>query len=292
MLEPSPDLHPDYRREHVPTVKGNAPLNYIERIVQLALFFFELAEEDTNGDSRLICHQLPLPTLKWQQVQAQFRQVWYGSKALSLTEAALAFHHWICEQGGLFGNLDGVETGIREGCQPYEGAFYPVADPGRRLERSYIRMARFYRRMVREDITQHSRIAEWFVPNAVVPQNDGKPGQHPEHVVPCVVLRDLAKECFAKHQSVHDVAVLLRRLLVVIWIEPEHRDWLDFGKDNLKNRMPENWNSMSGCLYARLHDKVISFQHASGHPCTCGQSKVSATSDKDTHERTERTHAN
>lgn len=269
MFEPVAGVHPDYRREDVQSVRGNGRLNYIERIVQLALFFFELAEEETNGHSRLIRDQLPAPALNWKQVQAQFREAWYGREALSLTEAALAFHRWTCERGAAPEDLTGVEAGIREGCLPYERPFQSVDDPQQRLRRSYVRLARFYRRMLREDLTWHSRVVERFVPNAAAPQNQGRPGQHPEHVVPCVLMRELAQECFGNHQSVHDVAALLRRWLVVIWIDQDHRKLLDHGKDNLKSRMPDNWDNAAGCVYARLHEKKILFQPAQGYPCTC-----------------------
>ena len=115
-----PGLHPDYRRVHVRSVQGDARLNYIERIVQLALFFFELAEEDGNSDSRLIEAQLPGPSLDWDEVRARFRETWYGSAALSLTGAALAFHDWACARGAGPADLGAVDTGIRAGCLPYE----------------------------------------------------------------------------------------------------------------------------------------------------------------------------
>jgi hypothetical protein len=265
----APGLHPDYRRVHVRSVKNDARLNYIERIVQLALFFFELAEEDGNGDSRLIAAQLPGAGLDWAEVRARFRETWYGSAPLSLTGAALAFHDWACARGAGPADLGAVEAGIRAGCLPYERPFEPVPDPARRLERAYLRLARFYRRMLREDLSRHTRVADWFVPIAQAPQNHGQPGQHPEHVVPCSVMRDAAAACFEDHWSIHDVAGLLRRWLVVIWIDDEDRRLLDHGIHHLKHRMPDGWNGAADCVYARLHARGIAFAPAAGHPCTC-----------------------
>lgn len=261
--------HPDYWRGHVASIRGDANLNYIERVSQLAVFFFELAEEEQNGHSRLIRDQLPSRALNWKQVRTQFREIWYGNQALSLTEAALAFHHWIEERNAAPKNLVEAEAGIRALCLPYERPFRPITDSRLRLDRAYLRLARFYRRMVREDVTLHSRTVERFVSNAEAPQNQGMPGYHPEHVVPCVVIRDMAMACFEAHASIYDVASMLRRWLVVIWIEQSHRTLLDQGENNLKNRMPENWDRMTGCVYARLHEKKIGFVPAPTHPCTC-----------------------
>ena len=264
-----PGLHPDHRRVHVRSVQGDARLNYIERIVQLALLFFELAEEDADGDSHLIAAQLPGANLDWAEVQARFRDSWYGSEALSLTGAALAFHAWACARGAGPADLGAVEAGIRAGCLPYERPFEPILDAARRKERAYVRLARFYRRMLREDLTQPARVADWLVPLALAPQNHGRPGRHPEHAVPCAVMRAAAAACYDDHWSIHDVAALLRRWLVVIWIDEEDRRLLDHGARHLKQRMPDGWDGVAGCVYARLHARGIAFAPAPGHPCTC-----------------------
>lgn len=264
-----PGIHPDHRRIHVQSVKGDLRLQYIERVAQLALFCFELAEENSNAHSEAIKVQLPVATLPWKVVQDLFREEWFGTHKLTLTDGALAFHRWLVEVGAAPEQLGGVEAGIRSICLPYERPFAVVADPVVRLKRAYIRLARFFRRPLREDFSEHSRAVEWFVPNAVAPQNTGVAGQHPEHVVPCAVLRDIAKECYTDHWSVRQVAALLRSLLVVIWIEQLERDALDNGTSTLRSAMPANWTYSTGCIYARLHTKAIMFKPASGYACTC-----------------------
>lgn len=263
-------IHPDYRRVQVLSIKGDARLNYIARVVHLALFFFELCEEGSDAHSQLIRDQLPAPGLKWRQVQALFRQGWYGTpQALSLTDAALAFDQWLCEQGASPQERNGVEAGIRAGCAAYERPFSVVTDSQMRLQRSYMRLARFYKRTIREDITQHSRVVERFVPNALAPQNVGRPGQHPEHVVPCADIGRRAREYFDHGWSIHDVASLLQRWLVIVWIDQKYREVLDHGQSNLKSHMPIDWDPLNGCAYARLHFKEIPFTPASGRPCIC-----------------------
>jgi hypothetical protein len=275
--ERQPGIHPDHRRVNVQEIHGDRRLNYIERVVHLALFYFELTEEDTDGHSELVRSTLPASRLNWSEVQTLFRNDWYGSQRLSLTDAALIFHRWLLDQGATPETLGGVEAGIRGGCLPYERLFEPVSDPQVCLDRAYVRLARFYRRMLREDITRDSRAAEWFVSNSLVPQNNGSRGQHPEHVVPCAVLRDIAIECFADQWSVHQVAALLRSWLVVIWIDKTQSELLDHGENSLRDRMPADWNPTTGCLYARLHDKGIQFSPASGYPCQCSEDDSLAT---------------
>jgi hypothetical protein len=264
-----PGVHPDHRRVRVQSVKGDTRLQYIERVAQFALFYFELSEENSNAHSDAIKALLPAATLPWNAVQELFCNKWFGMQKLALTDGALAFHRWLGELGATPEQLEGVEDGIRGICLPYERPFAVVADPAVRLERAYTRLARFFRRSLREDFSEHSRAVEWFVPNAVVPQNAGVPGQHPEHVVPCAVLRDIAKTCYADHWSVQQVAVLLRSLLVVIWIDQIERHALDNGANNLRSAMPADWTYATGCRYARLHAKAISFQPAAGYACNC-----------------------
>lgn len=137
------------------------------------------------------------------------------------------------------------------------------------LDRAYVRLARFFRRMGREDISGDSRVVDYFVPKAEVPQNAHLPDYHGEHVVPCAVLRDVAIACFEEHWSVHDVVALLRRLLVLIWIERDRKDLLDNHSDHLRDKMPAGWQPQTGCVYARLHAKGIAFTLAPGRECTC-----------------------
>lgn len=264
-------LHPDYRRVSVRRIQGDARLNYIERVAQLAIFYFELAEEDNDGHSELVKAQLPADGVDWKEVRRLFRVEWYGIQKRSITEAALLFHAWLCEQHKAPAQYGGVEAGIRARCLPYERPFTPVNDVSVRLDRAYVRLARFFRRTACEDISAHSRLVDWHVPPYEVPQNRALPGQHPEHVVPCAVLRDMAIACYDDHWSVHEVAALLRRLLVIIWIEPGERDRLDKGATHLKDKMPRGWNAQTGCLYARLHDKGIRFITAPGYGCACAQ---------------------
>jgi hypothetical protein len=53
------------------------------------------------------------------------------------------------------------------------------------LARAYVRLERYYKRPLAQGGSRHTRIAEYYVRNAVVPQNAKSPGStYPEHVVP------------------------------------------------------------------------------------------------------------
>lgn len=268
-------IHPDYRRVHVQSVKGDGRLNYIERVAQLALFYFELAEEGQNAHSRLVLAQLPVGISDWGQVQYLFRSRWYGGEGMTLTDAARAFYAWLLDSGAAPSALGGVEAGIRACCLPYERPFVIVNSVEQCLTRSYVRMARYFRRTVREDFDQHSRVAQWFVNDGLAPQNIRAANTYGEHVVPCAVLRHVAAQCYADQWSIMQVAALLRRLHVVIWLRNEFKGTLDNGRGNVRSRMPVSWSVDKGCLYARLHDKNVPFEPAPGYPCTCNPTNAS-----------------
>lgn len=263
-------IHPDWRRLHLRSIKADARLTHFERVVQLALFYFELAEEDSNAHSKIVRPQVVWAGIRWKDVQHQFRSNWYGQQNLSLTEAALAFNAWLGIHGVAEALLEEAASAIRAGCLPYERPFRPVHDKRERLDRLYVRMARFFRRGVREEFSHHSRAAEYFVGNDLAPHSERVSGYHGEHVVPCAVLRDTAFRLYEERWSVMHVAALMKRLLVVAYIPQESRSLLDSGENCLRDRMPDSaWDPIEGCVYARLHAKNIDAPFISDYPCTC-----------------------
>lgn len=274
LLSPFPGraagMHPDWRRSPVRSIQGDARLTHFERVVQLALFYFELAEEDSDAHSEIARPQVAWAGIHWKTVQQQFRSTWYGEQKLPLTEAALAFNAWLGMHGVAEALLEEAPSAIRAGCLPYERQFRPVRDERERLDRLYVRMARFFRRGVREDFSHHSRVAEYFVGNDLAPHSEKVSGFHGEHVVPCAVLRDVAFDCYAARWSVTDVAALMKRLLVVAYIPQEAKSLLDSGRHCLRDRMPDPaWDPLKGCIYARLHAKKIDVPFVVEYPCAC-----------------------
>jgi len=263
-------LNPDWRRVYVQSNLGDLRLNHFDQVAQLALFYFELAEEDANAHSKLARPQVSWRGIKWREVQHLFRSTWYGQQSLSLTDAALALNAWLADRGIAEAARPEAIESIRARCRDYERPFHSVNDPVQRLDRLYVRMARFFRRTVREDLSYHSRIAEYFVGNDLAPHSAPVPGYHAEHVVPCAVIRDIAIECFKEFWSVMQVAALMKRLLVVAHIPMAAKDLLDKGQNCLQHRMPDQaWDPVQSCIYARLHAKNIDVPVIPSHPCTC-----------------------
>lgn len=264
-----PGVHPDYRRDVVRRIGNNDRLRYVCLVVQAALLCFELDEETSDGDSAVLKLHVPLG-VPWKVLRLLFLKEWYGKQGLSLTSAALAFHDWLRERG--FAPVDCYdvlsETIVSE-CLPYERSRQTVTAPADRLARAYIRLARYYLRSLSEGGSRHTRIAQYYVRDKVVPQNLRlSADQHPEHVVPCAVLRDTAATAFEAGASVRDVADWIERRMLVVWIAKSDARRLDCELD-LKDRMSPQWNTSIGCPYERLHIGCITFTPASSHPCTC-----------------------
>ena len=182
--------------------------------------------------------------------------------------AALAFHDWLRERGVAPADCSGLSQTIITECLPYERPRVAATAPAERLARAYVRLARYYRRSLAEGGSRHTRIAQYYVRDAVVPQTLRlSVDQYPEHVVPCAVLRDTAEAAFEGGASVRDVADWIQRRMVVAWIARSDARRLD-GALGLKDRMPPGWNIASGCCYARLHAGGVAFLPPSSHPCT------------------------
>lgn len=267
-------LHPDYRDVRFWDVSDNEALVYARRIANLAIFYFEMAEQDNDAHSALVRMMLPpkMPASQWREVQNFFRRGCYAGTPMTITNAALAFHTWGLGRGLPPADHAGLETAIRAECLPYERPFMRLTDPAVMLNRAYIRLARFFRQAATDGMSLHSRIPEYVVQNRQTPQSAKTPGRmHPEHVVPCAVQRNIACEMFRDGHSVYDVAQLLKKLHVVIWIDRDaERKKLDIGPENLQDRMLADWRPEDGCIYARLHEKHIPFEPPPSHPCTCG----------------------
>lgn len=266
-------LHPDFQNVRLRDVSADEADVYTRRVANLAIFYWEMAEQDNDAHSDLVKMMLlpRMPVSLWKKAQDFFRRDCYAEAPMTITDAALKFHNWALARGlAPLKNID-YAAAIRAECLPYERPFVRLMDPASMLERAYVRLARYLRLAATDAASFHSRIPDYFVQISQVPQSAKSPGHdHPEHVVPCAVQRDIACEMFRSGHSVYSVAQLLKKLHVVIWINHEAREALDFGPSNLKYRMPAGWRPENGCIYARLHEKHIPFDPPPSHPCTCG----------------------
>lgn len=265
-------LHPDYRSVLFRDVSADEALVYARRVANLAIYCFELAEQDNDAHSELVQMMLPLavPKSQWREVRNFFRRDCYATGEMTISQAALAFHAWALERGSSPAAHSRFDLMIREECLPYERPFLRITNPTESLNRAYIHMARFFRQVASGVLPYHSRPSAFFIQDDRAPQSEKQPGRtHAEHVVPCAVQRDIACEMFRREHSVYDVAQILKKLHVVIWIDSNQAYVLDNGPDSFRSRMPAGWQPETNCIYARLHDKKIPFNPPLSHPCTC-----------------------
>jgi len=98
----------------------------------------------------------------------------------------------------------------------------------------------------------HSRLFDPLVPRVYIEIGRSKNGGgHIEHLVPCVLLRDIAFDMFWNGRTEKDVAEMLSRLLRVARISTAEAHHLDH-VCKLKTRMPDGWHYESGDVTARL----------------------------------------
>lgn len=270
-------LHPRFLRQRVRDVSGALRPRYVNRLVALALFFFECHEEGHVGDSRIPALLSPVQGIPMQTLRDLFLTRWYGAEKLSLVQAATAFHVHLVDAGLTDLTESGMLDAIAVACVQH--ARSPVFQLTReqRIDRAHLRLARFYRHMLADGVDRHSRVAEYLVPadhvtrgvSTMRAKHGVAAGAHQEHVVPCAFIRNTALHYFGEGRSLDDVAQMTRRFLAVVDITEDERARLDDGPKALRDVMPVSWDPDAGCIYARLHEKGIVFLSGGSTECTC-----------------------
>ncbi len=250
---------------------------YTNRIVQIVLFFWEMYEEGEGGHSEIIGMMAKLVGTNAAQLKKKVLIELYQERQLSIVGAADALAEWLDEQhlspDGC--DLAEIKNMLRSGCQPLIVAKRQITET-EKVQRSFMRMARCLR-MMHDDIEvgRHSRIFEYFYPVKALPSGKSHspdPRVHPEHVVPCAYIRDHFLEYFEKNgaeASLNEVAALLEKWLMIVWISENERKKLDDGINSLRDKMPLEWSPVSGCIFARLHEKEIKFDPPLSLGCAC-----------------------
>jgi hypothetical protein len=268
-------LHPRFLRQHVRDVSAAPRARYVNRMVALALFFFECHEEGHVGHSRIPGLLSPVTGLSMKVMRDFFLARCYRDQQLSLGQAALAFHSHRVEAG--LTDLDDVSMAdaIAIACVPH--ARHPLTGLTReaRIDRAHLRLARCYRHMLADGVGHQSRVSEWYVPDEFVARGVSAmrkargicDGTHTEHVVPCAFMRETAFRCLREGGSLEDVTQMTKRFLTIVDITGYERGMLDDGPESLLDVMPTGWND--GCIFARLHSKQIVFTPGPGFTCIC-----------------------
>jgi hypothetical protein len=271
-------LHPRFVCQHVRNVSASERPAYASRIVALALFFFECWEEGRRGDSRAANAISPTPTLDFAEMRTLFLDGWFGTHRMSLEQAALALHDHLALSGRTSLTDCAIGEAIANGCIPFAREPVFSFSDEECTDRAHLRLARYYRQMLSDGVNRDSRAIEWFVAPAYFPHgvsdairysSDMSVGRHPEHVVPCAYIRDLALRYLEEQRSLDEVVQMTRRCLAIVTVTNAEWHRLDRGEDALLDRMPDGWNEQSGCIYERLHVKGIAFL-ANDRPCKCG----------------------
>lgn len=282
-------LNPRFVRQHVRDTSGSERTAYPSRIVALALFFFECWEENRRGHSRAANAICPTPLLGFAEMRTLFLDGWFGTHRMSLEQAALALHDHLVRTGRTSLIDCAIGEAIANGCIPFARVPVFAFSDEECVDRAHLRLARYYRQMLSDGVVRDSRAIEWFVAPAYLPQgisdavsfaSDASAGRHPEHVVPCAYIRDLALRYLEEQRSLDEVVQMTRRCLAIVTVNNAEWHRLDRGADALLDRMVDGWNEQSGCIYERLHSKGIAFQ-ANDRPCTCGHTNLQTTAISD-----------
>jgi hypothetical protein len=235
---------------------------YVDKIVETVRFFFEMHEERGQGDTRVMNllkpANVPNGLLRKKVLGESFNE-----RCLDLTDAALELDRWLRERGLIAPGLGDVSESLRDACPEHQRLPRTITDEQEIRSRAFIRLARYYQLMHKHGtaVSMHSRVPDYFIQQRWVRPRPML-GHHPEHVVPCAYIRAICIDRYQQQWSVERVAQLAERLLWIVDIPHEHRRTLDEGLTALKDRMPEGWDPETGCIFKRLHEKKIPFEHA------------------------------
>lgn len=232
------------------------------------VFFWEMFEENQGGHTEAINLLKPTPKLSNVQLRDFVLNDLYKTRGLALSDAAVQLAAWLDRQNYAPKGVVNMESAIRAYCAHYERDIRVVTDENEVLERSYVRLARYYYLMHAEGAGRHTRVPDYFIPNNRIPRGQSHSGtNHPEHVVPCAAIREYCLNHFEEGQTLNEVVKLIRRLLVIVDISIDERKKLDEGSTALKDIMPPGWDLETGCIFARLHWAEIKFTHPPGLTC-------------------------
>lgn len=252
---------------------------YVSRVCQTTLYLWELFEERKihGADTQVIDELMPKAKGKACQLRKFVLEELFEKQHLSFTEAAVHLAKWLESLDDTLEKTLVIETSLRAECAPYEREMRGITDKKEVIERSYIRLARYYRLMSNEDPSAgiESRAPEYFIDHKQLPHgkshklpcNPKKGDFHEEHVVPCAAIREYCRSYFYNGRSIDEVAKLIQKLLAIVEITKLEKIKLDEGSPNLQYKMPSGWNPESGCIFERLHVNEIKFDAPPGFAC-------------------------
>ncbi|MGO4156000.1 DNA translocase FtsK [Cupriavidus sp. YAF13] len=269
-------LTPAYMKPLATTQALSEREKHIRRVFETALFLWEAHEEGQGGNTKAIRILSPHGNKAntRQQRNVVFATLDHAQHR-SLLTAASALANWLPhDRQGTVDHGDIMDE-LTVLCLVENRGYQRITDREEKIERSYVRLARYIRRILTEGTPPNTEIFLHFIPNEFVPRGKGKDGPGwEEHVVPRKYLLQTCLELFKAGWSVQEVARTLRLSLVVVPITAVQSGLLDSslgnGGSGLKETMPDGWRIGIDCIYARLHRANIGFEPASeAANCTC-----------------------
>ena len=108
-----------------------------------------------------------------------------------------------------------------------------------------------------EESGTHSRIFEVLVSDYLVADGESVKGNnYREHAVPCVLIRDQARDMYENGFSVKEVCRMIEKHLRIVYISKEEAKYLDTIM-GLKEKMPEDWEFGKSDPLARITEAGI-----------------------------------
>ncbi|QPO22750.1 hypothetical protein HXW90_25970 [Pseudomonas sp. Y39-6] len=267
-------LTPTYMRKIESARPMSGREKYTRKVFETALFLWETHEEGGYGDTRAINFLSPIGREAVKQRNVVFK-VLDGAPNASLFSAAGALAGWLLENFLPAVEYGDIKSELATLCAAQEWRYQKVTDTEEKMERSYLRLARYIRRVLTEEAPPNTNIFIYFIWDGFVPKGHGKNGPgRGEHVVPRKFLLHAGVGLFKAGWPIDGVARVLRYSLAIVHITLDESRFLDASRINgglgLKELMPEGWRIGVDCIYERLHKARIAFDPPAEHDaCAC-----------------------
>jgi hypothetical protein len=234
---------------------------FIRRVYETAAYFFEMKQEDDQGDTNAIktLRPLQLAHIAPKSIRQFMLHDAFREPNTTLIDGALVLANWRLLVAGTsvsiqYGNMEGE---LRALCNAY--ATY--AEPEYKKRRSLGRLIRYLQFTIDIGAGAHSRF-DYIVPYHHQWRGNGKKGSgRKEHVIPCAFIRREAVRRLKRGHSVNQLADFICEHLIIVEITKEEQICVD---NKWKAVMPDNWDWEIGCKFQRLHECGIEFSGECG----------------------------
>ncbi len=270
-------LTQEYKMKDEPSPAMSNREKYIRSVFETTLFLWESHEEGNGGNTKAISLLSPAGPTRGEPVRqrkAVFK-VLEDAPNVSLFSAAYALASWLLENYSPAVEYGEIKDELEALCAEQNLRYKKVKELEAKIERSYIRLARFIQRVSIGEAPENTDCFINFIPVDFIPKGYGKNGPGwGEHIVPRKYLLHCGVALFKEGWSIKDVAREMRQHLAVVYISDAERKYLDYGPSlgglKLKDGMPKGWRLGVDCPYKRLHMGGIAFDPPLElKPCTC-----------------------